>query len=452
MRKTLAGWIRRVPVQAPQDRRNALMLQTILAVVGTAALAMFVVPGVTSGIGRGMPATSETWGALAVAAYAGLCFHLSRRGLFRFSASLMVIGSLLLIGTSYYTYGLQAQSGLQMIHLMPLLFAGLLLGRAAVWWTTLANNAALAIGAWVDTRHSASVNGAADFLPDLFLSSMGFLVLAVILDRLISSSQQAIARSKALDAACLDLEREIEEKEAAYARLLHTQRMEAIGRLSAGAAHDFNNILSVIGGLATSPQPASGSADDVLARIRVATKRGAVITRRLLSFSRTRTRKTSVFDLAESLDEMRPLLLPMFPPGIRARLDIPPPGLLVETDRDELELSLMNIVSNACDAMPDGGSFTLSVDPSESHVDIRMADTGTGMASEILERILEPFFTTKPEGEGTGIGMMLVHRFATDSGGELNVESTPGQGTCVRLRLPLAEPFDMQGLMDDSSD
>lgn len=436
LQRRFIAWMKRVPAEEmSQDRRNSLMLQTILAIVGSAALAMAASSYVTAATAE----RGEAWVALAIGTYAWLCFYLSRKGLFRLSACLTVIGSLQLIGTSYYIYGLQAQPGLLMIHLMPLLFAGLLLGRAAVWWTTLANGAVLAIGAWSDLQHATNAVGAAEVLPNLLLSGMNFLVLAVILDRLIRSSQRAIERSRELDAACRDLQREIEEKELAYARLLQTQRMEAIGRLSAGAAHDFNNILNVIVGLATASHPRDPSA--VLPQIQRAAQRGAVITRRLLSFSRMQVRQTSVFDLAEAIDEMRTLILPMLHRGIRASLDIPPAGLLIETDRDEFELAMLNIVSNACDAMPQGGRFTLSVHPLGSEVLIRLEDTGEGMAPDVLANLFEPFFTTKPKGEGTGIGMTIVHRFVTESRGELKVDSSPGQGTRVHLLLPLVEPL-----------
>ena len=437
LRQRVIDLVSRASIRAPQDRRNALMLQTVLAIVGTAALAM----AAASFAGMAMEAPGETWVTLVIGAYAWSCFQLSRSGLYRLAASFTVIGSLLLIGASYAIYGLQAQPGLLMIHLMPLLFAGLLLGRSAVWWTALANAAALAMGAWVDLRHATHAPDSSGILSDLLLSGMNFLVLAVILDRLIRSSQQAIERSRELDAACLELKREIEEKELAYARLLQTQRMEAIGRLSAGAAHDFNNILSVIVGLATPPPPTDGPVDGVLDRIRRAAQRGAVITRRLLSFSRTQVRRTSVFDLAEAIDEMRSLILPMFHRGIRVSLDIPPPGLLLETDHEEFELALLNIVSNACDAMPQEGRFTLSVEPEGHHVLIRMEDTGTGMPPEVLARLSEPFFTTKPRGEGTGI--------VVDSGGTLDFDSCPGRGTCIRLRLPLSRPFVAEPSSDD---
>lgn len=422
----IAGWLQRRPSVTSQDRRNALMLETVLFIAGAAALSMAVVSHVTAGPeGR-----SATLGALAIAIFSWSGVVLSRRGYFRLSASLTVVGGLVLIWLSYATYGLQAQSSLQMTHLMPLLFAGLLLGRAAVWWTALANAGALVIGAWVDMAHATNAVATSTVLPSLSLSAMNFLVLAVILDRLILSSQRAIRHSQ-------ELEIEIEQKELAFTRLLQTQRMEAIGRLSTGVAHDFNNILSVILGLATSSRH-GGSVDTILPGIRQAARRGAVISRRLLSFSRTQVRHVSTFDLAVAIDEARPLILPMFNRSIEVRLDVPHPGPLVRADRDELELSLLNIIGNACDAMPKGGRFDLSIASTGNHALIRIEDTGIGMAPDVLARVFEPFFTTKPKEKGTGIGMAIVHRFVVDSGGEMDIDSAPGQGTRIRIRLPLA--------------
>lgn len=429
---------------APQDRRNALMLQTVLAITVAAAAATTAHSLVG---GRGI-ASSESWGPLTVAVYALACLWLTHRGRYRLSAALTVCGGLTLIGLSYAIYGLQAQAGLQMTQLIPLLFAGLLLGRAAVWWTTLASAVALALGARIDLMRAANAAASAQVLPDLLLSTLNFLLLAVILDRLILSSQRAIERSDALDAACADLEREIEEKERAYARLLHTQRMEAIGRLSTGAAHDFGNILHVILSLASAPGSQADERERTLAMIRQAAQRGAVVTRRLLSFSRTQERQVSVFDLAESIAGMRPLIEPMFHGDIRVRFDIATPQLFVEADRDELELALLNIAGNACDAMPDGGRFGLAIERDGDHALIRIEDTGMGMTSEVSERLFEPFFTTKPKDRGTGIGMTIVQRFVADSGGRIDVDSAPGRGTRIDLRLPLVSAGDRRQAAD----
>lgn len=432
--RRFVGWMRNVPVDAPHGKRNALTLQTMLVITGAVASSMAAISYATddsAGLG-------ESWHTLAIAAYAWSCFCLLRIGLFRLSAALTVLGGLILIGLSYQAYGLRAQSGLQITQLLPLLLAGLLLGRSAVWWTTLANAVALAIGAQVDLGSATNATARSEVLSGLLLSGMNLFVLAVILDRLILLMQRAIKRSEELDDICLELEREVEEKERAYARLLQTQRMEAIGRLSTGVAHDFHNILSVILGLATSPARTDGSADIVLPKVAKAARRGTAITRRLLSFGRTQAEEVTTFDLVEAVDEMQSLILPIFHRGIKVRMDLPSPGLRVRMDREELELVLLNIASNACDAMPQGGRFALSVESDGDHARMRMEDTGEGMAPDVLARIFEPFFTTKPKDKGTGIGMAIVHRFVADSGGEIDVDSAPGEGTRIRIRIPLA--------------
>lgn len=430
------AWMKRVPTRMPRDKRNALTLQAILAVIATTALfvaiASYAAAADTAKI-------AENGLLLTVGAYAWACFYLLRKGFFRLSASLTILGGLILVGMSYQTYGLRAQSGLQITHLLPLLFSGLLLGRAAAWWTALANAAVLAIGTHTDLQLATDPTQVSEALTSLLLAGMSFLVLMTILDRLTLSSQRAINRSEELDAICLELKRQVEEKERAYERLLQTQKMETIGRLSTGIAHDFNAILSVILGHATSVDIRGGSIDAVLPGIRQAARSGATLTRRLLSFSRTHVGQISTFDIAEAIDEVRPLLLPMFPRGIQVSLDTSVSGLMIEADRDELVLALLNIASNACDAMPQGGRFLLSVEADGNHASLRLEDTGIGMTPEVLARLFEPFFTTKPKDKGTGIGMTTVHRFVIDHGGEIEADSAPGQGTRIRIRLPLAQ-------------
>lgn len=419
---------------SPPDRHNALMLVTTLAVVGTASLAMALLPA--SVVGPVDPA--ETWIAPAIVAYVSACLIVFWKGRYRLSARLTVAGCLLMIIGSYGTYGLQVQVGLMIVHMIPLLLAALLLGRTAVWCTVLGSIAGLGLGAWADMRHMSAVVDAREIWPNLLLGSMNYLILAVILDRLILSSKRALRQNRELDTICRQLEREIGEKELAYTRLLHTQRLEALGRLSTGVAHDFGNILNVIVGLVTSADMPGRSAEAALPGIHRAAQRGSVLTRRLLSFSRTQTPHASIFDLAEALDEIGTLMSAMFHRGIQVHIERPPTVLMIEVDRDELELALLNIASNASDAMPRGGIFTLSVEALDQQALIRMRDTGIGMSADVRERLFEPFFTTKPKGEGTGIGMTIVQRFAADNGGRIEVESSPGNGTEVVLRLPLA--------------
>ncbi|QWP75311.1 hypothetical protein J5226_16975 [Lysobacter sp. K5869] len=427
------GFLARVePASArdPQDRRNARTLAAMLAAIAAATLAMALVPWAANG------ATAETALMLIVSVYACLCLSLLRGGLFRLATRLVVVGGLVLMAMSYLSYGLRAHSGLQIVHLLPLLIAGLFLGRSAAWWTALANVVVLAIGALADLRLAPGPTQAADTLSNLLLAGTNFLTLVVILDRLVLSTRKAIHRSEELNELCQELQRQVEEKERAYERLLQSQKMEIIGRLSTGIAHDFNAILSVILGHATSVKLLKGSADAVLPGIQQAARRGATLTRRLLSLSRPDARQLSRFDLAEAIEEVRPLILPMFPRAIVVELDTSMSGVLIEADRDELVLALLNIASNACDAMPDGGRFALAVEAEAEHACLRLEDSGAGMSAQVRARLFEPFFTTKPKDKGTGIGMTTVHRFVADHDGDIAVDSAPGQGTRIRIRLP----------------
>jgi len=413
------------------EPRGDRMLQVILAAVG--AIALIAALAAHLDIDAGQP--RDAWTAMVICAYAWTCLALARAGYYRLSAGLTVIGSLLLIGTGYVMYGLQAQPDLLMVHLLPLLLAGLLLGRAAVWWVALGSALSLALGAWSDLHGATSAGASSETWSSLFLAGMNFLVLATILDRLILSSQRAIARSRELDAAYRELQRTMDEKEQAYARLMEAQRMEAIGRLSTGVAHDFNHILSVIIGLVASPA-ARTAPEAALSRIERAARRGTILTRRLLSFSRPQSRNMSVFDLGEAIDEMSSLIAAMFHPRIRVDFEISAGDLLVKADRDELELALLNLASNASDAMPDGGHFTLSASVDGEHALVRAEDSGVGMPPHVLAHVFTPFFTTKPRGEGTGIGLTIVHRFVTDCGGSIAIDSQPDRGTRIEIRLP----------------
>lgn len=433
LRNRLGRLWRRARAPATVNPRNQRMLQAILVMVGAMAIIAALVL-------LALPDAAQPWeasNAVLIGGYAWFCFLLARAGRYRLSASLTVAGSLLLIGVGYYQHGLQSQPDLLMIHLLPMLFAGLLLGRSAVWCAAIASGLLLSVGAWSDLRMAASGGVVTDVMSNLLLSGMNFLLLAVILDRLLLSTQRALARSRELQVAYANLKRESGEKEQAYRRLLHTQRLEAIGRLSAGVAHDFNHILSVILGLSST---ASHTGHDVaLPGIQKAAQRGIVITRRLLSFGRNQDGSVARFDLRLAVEEVRMLIQPMFHPGVRVAFDLSPAELWVKADRDEFELALLNLASNASDAMPGGGRFALSATAEGPQAVIRAVDSGSGMPPDVVQQMFEPFFTTKAKDEGTGIGMTIVHRFVVDSGGTIAVDSEPGRGTRIEIRLPLAD-------------
>ncbi|MBX9403213.1 hypothetical protein K4L06_18030 [Lysobacter sp. BMK333-48F3] len=418
------------------ENSNVLMLRAILAATLAAAVAMAVASWPRA---PGGPSVSDEFlGASAVALYASACLYLSTQGRYRLSSALAVAGGLLLVGLSYRTYGLRAQSELQMHHLFPMLLACLLLGRQGLWWALAGNLLALALGAWVDIGRDESPLSRSATVSGLALPAMHLLVLAAILDRLIASSQRAIRRGEELRALCRELEQLVEQKELAYARLMHIQRMEAMGRLSAGVAHDFNHVLSVIIGLSTSRSRRSDAIEAILPDIRRAAQHGATLTRRLLNFSRAGERQVAAFDLCGTIEQARPLLLSMLQGEVSANIVIPESEALVLADRDEFVLALLNLAGNASDALQGKGEFLLSVEIEREHAVLRMEDSGIGMAPEVMERVFEPFFTTKPRERGTGMGMAMVHRFVTDCAGTIAIDSRPSAGTRIRISLPLA--------------
>jgi PAS domain S-box-containing protein len=244
-------------------------------------------------------------------------------------------------------------------------------------------------------------------------------------------------------------------------QLAQAQKMEAIGQLTGGIAHDFNNLLMIVSGYAQILQGRLKEAKDKQAveAIRAAASRGERLTRQLLAFSRRQQLLPVVVDLRQRMDAVRDMLAPSLRGNIELVCDIEDKIWPVEVDLGELELALVNIAVNARDAMPDGGAITLSarnvvLKPGSAagslagdYVALAIIDTGTGIAPEVLQRVFEPFYTTKPVGKGTGLGLSQVHGFALQSGGAATVSSEVGKGTAVTIYLPRsnAEPSAQAG-------
>ncbi len=228
-------------------------------------------------------------------------------------------------------------------------------------------------------------------------------------------------------------------------QLAHAQRLEAIGGLAGGIAHDFNNILTVIGASADllrtelTDERYTSLLDEVLA----AQDRGATLTRQLLAFARREVVQPRVIDLSAHVLSLRALLQRVAGERTRISCDVAP-DCRICVDVGQLELALVNLVNNARDAMPDGGTCTVSVarlqdDHGVRTVQLRVRDTGFGMDTATRARAFEPFFTTKPRGRGTGLGLASVHGIASQSGGSVKIESTDAAGTTVLLQFPFTE-------------
>lgn len=277
------------------------------------------------------------------------------------------------------------------------------------------------------------------------------------------SAEAALARSEAElrslnEALEARVREEVAAREEAQARAAQSQRMEALGQLAGGVAHDFNNVLQAVAGGARLIEARSGDPERVrrLARmIAEAARRGASVTRRLLAFSRRADLRAEAVDVATLFEDMREILSHTLGTGIEVRVQLPAllPPLLA--DKGQLETVLVNLAANARDALRGAGAITLSGIVEEvprrsggpalpatlkpgSYLRLSVADTGAGMDAATLARAAEPFFTTKPLGKGTGLGLAMARGFAEQSGGALAIESSPGRGTTVRLWMPVA--------------
>jgi PAS domain S-box-containing protein len=251
------------------------------------------------------------------------------------------------------------------------------------------------------------------------------------------------------------LQRQVEQRTAELSetqdQLRQAQKMEALGQLTGGIAHDFNNLLTVVvGGLDLIAKQVQ---DERLLRFATnalsAAERGARLTAQLLAFSRVQRLEVKPTYVAPLIEEMRPLLRNVLGPGIQKKFDLDPHLTPVLADPTQLEVAVLNLAINARDAMPDGGTLTISSrkrrignDPeleSGTYVELSITDTGAGMAPDVLARAFEPFFTTKEVGKGTGLGLSMVYGMARQCGGGVKIESDPGRGTTVRLYFRRAD-------------
>ncbi len=249
---------------------------------------------------------------------------------------------------------------------------------------------------------------------------------------------------------CVDVtERLRDQRRLAEAQehLRQVQKMEAIGQLTGGVAHDFNNLLMVVsGGLSLFERSADEARRKmVVEAMRDAVQRGAALSRQLLGFARRRALNPEPVDLAQRIRGMQALLDRSLRGDVKVATDFPAGLWPARVDPAEFELAVLNLCVNARDAMPSGGTITVSAanvsDPARVGLSgdfVRMAvtDTGVGMDREVLARVFEPFFTTKDVGKGSGLGLPQVYGFAQQSGGAVEIDSTPGKGTVASLFLP----------------
>jgi signal transduction histidine kinase len=267
--------------------------------------------------------------------------------------------------------------------------------------------------------------------------------------------QRVRERTQELWEANQALKAEAAEREAAEAQLRQVQKMEAVGQLTGGIAHDFNNMLAVVvGGIDLALRRLNGPRREVMMHLNNAMEgatRAAALTRRLLSFARSEPLLPERVDPAELIRGMSDLLDRTLGERIRIDVELSSGAWPTYVDPHQLENAIVNLAVNARDAMDGEGQMRISAENvtlaanqvgdvrAGEYVKISVADTGCGMAPDVLERAFEPFFTTKPVGKGTGLGLSQIFGFAHESGGEVGIESELGKGTTVSIYLPRTE-------------
>jgi two-component system cell cycle sensor histidine kinase/response regulator CckA len=259
----------------------------------------------------------------------------------------------------------------------------------------------------------------------------------------------AIARDITVEKEAAERRRAIEE------RTNQAQRMESLGKLAGGVAHDFNNILAIIGNytdLAIGETHGNPDVQADLTQVRTAVKRAGNLTRQLLTFTRGDAIKPQDVDVNAAVGEVQGMLERTIGEHINLVTVPAPHPLIVHADPGQLQQVLLNLAINARDAMPDGGTLILETGiatldgdeidlqpplPAGAYARLRASDTGEGMSAETAARIFEPFYTTKPHGQGTGLGLATVYGIVTEAGGSINVYTELGIGTTFRIYLPL---------------
>jgi len=235
------------------------------------------------------------------------------------------------------------------------------------------------------------------------------------------------------------------ERQGLEEALLHSQKMKAVGQLTGGLAHDFNNLLAVIIGSLELTDPESKDAPRISRALKAA-ERGALLTQRLLAFSRKQSLTPHAVEMLPLLENLRELMRHSLPATLTLEIEAQSPAWPAWIDVSQLENAIINLVMNARDAM-EGQSgvikirtwnqrVTRSDGRRQDMVALEVIDRGSGMSQEVKSRVFEPFFTTKQTGSGSGLGLSMVYGFVRQSGGRVEIESAPGQGTTVRLHLP----------------
>ncbi len=418
------------PIEAWRRRILAAMLLGV-CVLGSVAYAVGVSAAIINGVPSVIVVDSIVYGAI-------ILLTLGNRLPYTLRASSLVVCPLLLGTFFLFNFGFTA-AGFPWLLSFPI-FASVLLGvRAGVWSVGVLSVLLVALGLSIPSnimQWTAST-------PNAFLMWWVSSSTVILLGALV-----AIAAGYLFDG----LGREANARQAAELEADRRERLAALGTLTGGIAHDFNNLLQPI--LSDAEDARRMLPDDHAARARLdnillSTSRARTLVRRILSFARPAQGNREVVDLGALALESERLIRAVLPPSVELRTTVQD-AVHIRAEPGELQQVLLNVVTNASQAMPDGGLITVSVseralrdvgdDAALSGADrvavLTVTDTGIGMSRETLAHIFEPFFTTKRPGQGTGLGLATVHATITAIGGVVRAESSPGEGTRFTALLP----------------
>jgi signal transduction histidine kinase len=454
------SWVSDVPIDDPVDRRSAIFMQWLLLFQGLriplnkiylvsfhwAYLEEHFYDRARSGPLAAIAVDFGTDLAMTISAWLGI--YLIRLGKFKPAVSIYLASVLCSGAVAYTAFGYQATDG-NLTFIMILALSGMMLGRKALW-ITYAGEAVTLIISVAPIKASSTLH-----LPPLVMqvydvlplrALMSYLLITVIFDRSINALRESFDE---VNEQRKKLSMEIAARERTQEQLLHSQKMDAMGKLASGIAHDMSNIFGIIIGLSTERDRLPVDDDTVdeemlviaeaMDGIEIAARRGATVCRKLLTFSRHDVTNSEIFDIVSAVRVIVPLIRKVFPPTVQLRIHTPDADIPVYFDRSQFELAIINLASNARDAMPDGGTCTLSLEQESGYVVLSVGDTGIGMSESVKKRIFEPFFTTKPIGNGTGLGLSVVDGLIRRAGGSTAVESELGTGTVIRIRLPIVK-------------
>jgi signal transduction histidine kinase/CheY-like chemotaxis protein len=454
----LRAWFQRIPIDDPVDRRNGVFMQWMLLFEGLRMplnklyLLLFnwdYLKDTLYDVARTGPKVAiaidlATDLAMALAAWIGI--WLIRRGRFRPAVALYVGVVLTSAGLAYGAFGYH-ENFVDLTLVVVLALSGLMLGRRALWTTYFVLMLVFAIGVIPpQIFHDARLWRVAveTYITVPGRALMSYLLIAIVIDRSINALRESLDES---NAHRRELKREIAERERTREQLLHAQKMDAVGKLASGIAHDMNNVLGIILGFAMerdrldpdAPDADAQAMADALEGVELAARRGAAVCSKLLNFSRHDVTNTEIFDAGAALHDIQPLLRQLMPPSVHLLIERSDRALPIRFDRSQFELALLNLASNARDAMPDGGHCTIAIAAHEASVMLSIRDSGTGIAEELRHRIFEPFFTTKPVDRGTGLGLSVVYSLIHRAGGDISVHNASGGGTVFLIQLPMAD-------------